>query len=399
MDPVDLILVGCGIMGARHLRGYAALERARPGSVRLRAVCDPRLEAAERVAAEAEALLGYRPRVCASVARAVEQVPVFAADVVTEPRSHAAVVLPLLDGRIHVQVEKPLSVTIAEGRRMAAAARRSGCVLAVAENYRRDPMNRLLRHVLDSGAIGEPQFCSEFHVADGSRVLVTPWRHEWKHGGIVLDMGVHYADMLEYLLGPVSTVAGISRRVRSSRLWTDAAGGTNATPVECDDLYTAVVQWESGVQGTWTMHFGAAGGSRWQRGVWGSAGAVFGPPDRSGQPVRLERGGEVLEGASVVALLPEFRLTGVEAVLFGERPATAQYDFATMDANLIAVETADFLDAAVEGRAPEVSGAEAGLRGVALILALLESAAAGGIPVPVRDVLSGERYAFQLRLE
>ena len=57
-DAVNLLLVGCGIMGARHLRGYAELERARPGTLRLRAVCDLREEAAERVATEAEARLG-----------------------------------------------------------------------------------------------------------------------------------------------------------------------------------------------------------------------------------------------------------------------------------------------------------------------------------------------------
>ena len=48
METIDLMLVGCGLMGGRHLRGYAELERARPGSLRLRAVCDPRVEVAER---------------------------------------------------------------------------------------------------------------------------------------------------------------------------------------------------------------------------------------------------------------------------------------------------------------------------------------------------------------
>src|SRR4051812_4493786 len=114
MDPVDLMLVGCGVMGTRHLRGIAELERAAPGTLRLRAVCDPRAEAAERVAAEAETLFGYRPRPCASAAEALEREPrILAADVVTEPRSHPEVVIPLLEAGIHVQIEKPLSVTVA----------------------------------------------------------------------------------------------------------------------------------------------------------------------------------------------------------------------------------------------------------------------------------------------
>ena len=73
MEPIDLILVGCGLMGGRHLRGYAALEAVRPGSLRLRAVCDPQPAAAERVAAEAEGLLGYRPAIASIVERLEEQ--------------------------------------------------------------------------------------------------------------------------------------------------------------------------------------------------------------------------------------------------------------------------------------------------------------------------------------
>ena len=102
--PVDLLLVGCGVMGARHLRGYSELERTRPGSLRLRAVCDPRAEAAERVAAEAEALLGCRPRCFATAEHVLAAEPgIEAADVATEPSSHPEVVIPLLEAGLHVR--------------------------------------------------------------------------------------------------------------------------------------------------------------------------------------------------------------------------------------------------------------------------------------------------------
>src|SRR5688572_29836129 len=98
---IDLMLVGCGVMGTRHLRGLAELERARPGSLRLRAVCDPRTEAAGALAVEGEELLGYRPRPCRSAAEALELEPgIAAADVVTEPRSHPELVVPLLEAGV-----------------------------------------------------------------------------------------------------------------------------------------------------------------------------------------------------------------------------------------------------------------------------------------------------------
>jgi predicted dehydrogenase len=385
-------------MGGRHLRGYAELERVQPGSLRLRAVCDLRAEAAHRLAEEAEALLGYRPRACSCAAEALEREPgILAADVVTQPSSHPEVVIPLLDAGIHVQVEKPLAVTVAAGRAIAAAAARSGAVLAVAENYRRDPMNRLLQHGVASGAIGTPHFLSQIYASPGQRVVVSPWRHAWAQGGLALDVGVHYADMLEFLLGPVETVTALAQQVCAAREWGEPAGEPagepQPVPVECDDLYAALLTFAGAAHGVWIMNFAGAGEGQWQRTVHGSLGTVSGPADRSGRRVRLQRGNEVLEGEALVAALPGFRLSGVEARLFGERPGTCPMEFAAMDRKLIAVETADFLAAVRERRAAEVSG-EVGLRSVALVMALLE-AAHSGRPVRVEDVLSGAVRAFQ----
>jgi predicted dehydrogenase len=397
MDPVDLILIGCGLMGARHLRGYAELERVRPGSLRLRAVCDPLPQAAQAVAAETERLLGYRPRVCGSAAEALElESGIVAADVVTDPLSHLAVVLPLLQAGLHVQVEKPLSITVADGRAMADTAAACVRILAVAENYRRDPMNRLLRHVIRSGAIGTPQFGLETHLASGRRVLVSPWRHAWAQGGLALDMGVHYADILEYLLGPVDRVSAQMMKARELREWSAPNGEVCSARVECDDVYSALISFRSGAQGVWLMHFGTAGEHDWRRSVHGTEGGVEGPPDRSGSPVRLHRDGATLEGDSLVAALPEFHLTGVEAALFGERPGSYRLEFPATDRALIAVETADFLDAVRDGRPPEVT-AEDGLRSVALVIAVLESAHTG-TAVAVEDVFTGAVQAFQQRL-
>ncbi len=404
MEPIDLILVGCGVMGTRHLRGHAVLERARPGSLRLRAVCDPRAEAANRVADEAVQLLGYRPRPCAGVAEALAIEPgIVAADVVTDPRSHPEVVIGLLEAGVHVQVEKPMALTVAAGRPMLDAAARTGKVLAVAENYRRDPMARLVRHAIASGAVGRPHFVSEFHISDGRRVVVTPWRHDWAQGGLALDVGVHYSDMLEYLLGRVAIVSARSIRVRDTRDWTppptaaDPDPAPRAMPVECDDLYTSTLAFESGVEGVWVMHYGASGGGHWQRVIHGDGGSVSGPPDRTGQPARLQRGAEVLEGEAMVAALPDFRLNDTEALFFGHSPGAYEMPFPEIDRNLIAIETAEFLDAVRDGRQPEVAGME-GLRAVAVVMALLESAHCGA-PVRVEDVMSGKVRAFQDRME
>ena len=398
MDPLDLLLVGCGLMGTRHLRGYGELERARPGSLRLRAVCDPRAEAAEAVAKEAEELLGYRPGTYAGAEQALTADPgIVAADVVTDNRSHQDVVVPLLAAGIDVQVEKPLAVTLARGQRILAAAREHGRVLAVAENNRRDPMNRLLQHVVRSGFVGAPNFVTQLSFSANLEVYGTPWRHDLAQGGLALDVGIHLGYILEYLLGEVDTLSAVSRQVYPTRSWTRPDGETETVSVESDDVFAATVTFKNGAQGLWAMHFGVAGAGPNNRTVFGHDGTVTGPGDRSGGPVRVQRGREVLEGEALVEALPDYRLNDIETRLFGERPAGYTYPGPETDRKLLAAETADFLDAVRDRREPEVPG-EVGLRSVGLVYGVLESAAAG-VPVKLDEVVSGRVNAFQESVE
>lgn len=398
MEPLDIILVGCGMMGARHLRGYGELEKVRPGSLRLVAVCDPRREASEKAADEAERLLGYRPAVYRSAEEALASgTAMGAADVVTDNRSHNAVVIPLLRAGLDVLVEKPLAVTGARGQAMVEAAKRCNRVLAVAENNRRDPMNRLMRDVVQSGFIGKPNFLMQTSITTGRRVLASPWRHALANGGLALDVGIHQAYVLEMLLGPMDTVYAASQQVWSKRLWKRPDDPVEEVPVESDDVFAATLTYESGAQGVWVMHFGSAGLGPWQRIVFGDLGTAEGPPDRSGKSVRVQRGSEVLTGDALVEALPDFHLNEIESRLFGERPGGYAFESAVTDRKLIAAELADFVDALREHREPEVPG-ELGLRSVAVVYAVLESAACGQ-PVEVQDVLSGEVGHFQQQVE
>jgi predicted dehydrogenase len=396
MEPLNLLLVGCGTMGARHVRGYAELERVRPGSLRLRAVCDPRPDAAAEVAAEAADLLGDRPAACRDPSEALKRHrEIEAADVVTPNRSHDGVAIPLLEAGLHLLVEKPLGLTVSRGRAILGAAHRSARTLAVAENNRRDPMNRLLQHVCSSGLIGQPHFVIQLQIVSGRGVLGSPWRHSLAEGGLALDIGIHLGYVLEALMGPIETISATSQRIWPEREW--RGHGPGSIPAESDDVFAATLTFASGAQGVWAMHFGSVGSGQWQRSVLGDRGTAEGPPDRSGQPVRVRLDGETLEGRALLSRLPGFRLNRPESGLFGERPGSYSYEHPETDRKLIAAEVADFIDAVRSEREPEVPGG-LGLRSVAVVYALLESAVAGE-PVRVQDVLSGAVHEFQDRVE
>src|SRR5439155_15853657 len=106
---------------------------------------------------------------------------------------------------------KPMGLTARACRLIRDAAAASPAVLSVAENYRRDPINRLARALLDAGVVGTPRLLMQTSVGGGDRIFLTPWRHRKEGCGLILDMGVHYADMMEYLLGEAVSVYAQTR--------------------------------------------------------------------------------------------------------------------------------------------------------------------------------------------
>lgn len=398
MEPVNLLLVGCGMMGARHVRGLGELERVAPGTVRLAAVCDLNAAAAEAVAAEAEQLLGTRPKVFQGIKQALCAEPsIGAADVVTDPRSHDDIVVSLLEAGIDVICEKPLAPTVARGRRMVEAAEHTGRVLATAENNRRSPVNRLAKAVLDAGLIGAPNFLLEVLINAGSRIVATAWRHRLAMGGILLDVGVHSGYILEALLGPIERVAANAQLVQAHREGKEFDGTDAAVDVDSEDAFAATLEFASGVQGAWTMHFSSFGETMFKRLILGSEGSMDLPGDRSGNPVHVRRGGDDLSGDDLLAELPGYQLNDIETRLFGERPASFDLEGAATDRKLIAAEVHDFVEAIRMGRPPEADGAR-GLRSVAIVYAILESALAGR-PVAIAEVLDGRLHAYQDKVE
>ncbi len=302
-----------------------------------------------------------------------------------------------LQAGAHVMVEKPITLTVREGRDLINAARTHGRKLSVAENYRRDPINRLARALIDAGALGRVFFAIQSSSGSGERVIITPWRHLRSSCGIGIDMGVHYADILEYLLGPVECVAGMGDVVDVRRRDTDG----NWHDADAEDLLLGIARFRSGALANLVLNLAGRGETHYQRIVYGTAGSLSIPRDRTGEPLVLtlrENGQErTLSGEDQLRLVPDFALDDTTAALFGgERLTSYVLDWADVDANLLAIEHDDFARAILDDREPEVTG-EAGLRSLALIYGFLESERLGRF-LSMDELLTGEDAPYQLEL-
>ena len=411
MDRTPIAIVGCGGMGRRHLTGVAALCRSDFRNIDLAAVCDLNRKNAEDLADEASQQLGTRPRVFGDIAEMARAMPeIQGVDVVTDVAGHHKVAVACLEAGFHVQCEKPLAITMRGCNLIIETAKRRGKILSVAENFRRDPINRLIRALIQDGAIGTPQLMVETSIGGGNRMIITPWRHQKLSGTVALDVGVHNSDILQFYMGDPVSVYGEGRLFEKRRYRGEGSGPggfyakwAQSVPEEFDatgeDALFGYVRFASGAIGQWIQHHAGHGQGQHGRFVYGSKGSLTCPGDRNGRPVKLYLdGGKEIVGEAILDYAPSYKLSPVAAQLFGgERVWTYEFPFPVTDSKILALEYYELGECIQTGQQPEVSG-EVGRRDVALVNAVFESGLLGR-PVTIAEVEQVQADAYQREID
>ena len=110
----------------------------------------------------------------------------------------------------HVFLDKPIANTVADGRAIAEACKRAGVVLALGYQRRRESHFRWIRAEIEAGSFGR-LVQAECNISRDrlGQFDLSSWRYTaaGMPGGVMLQIGIHYVDVLEYLLGPVKRVS------------------------------------------------------------------------------------------------------------------------------------------------------------------------------------------------
>jgi predicted dehydrogenase len=241
MADVRLGVIGVGGMGRQHAQRVAAGEV--PG-LTLAAIADPK-------PAACAAFAGVR-----AFASGEELISSGACDAVliaTPHYSHTTLGLAALEAGLHVLVEKPISVHVADARRLVAAHRGGAQVFAAMFNQRTDPFFLRIRELVRGGALGELRrvqwtitnwFRPHAYYASGT------WRATWagEGGGVLLNQAPHNLDLFQWICGqPV--------RVRAHCRF------GHYHPIEVEDDVTAYVEFANGATGTFITSTGEAPGT------------------------------------------------------------------------------------------------------------------------------------------
>ena len=140
----------------------------------------------------------------------------------------------------HVYVEKPIANTMDDGRRMMAACENAKVTLLIGHVHRRHSVNRKIKELIDGGAIGTP-LSVEANLSSQQGWELQPGEFRYTAdddgcpGGSLMTIGVHQADTLNHIFGPVKTVFSMFRHV--------------AIPAPVDDVTATMFTFESGLVG------------------------------------------------------------------------------------------------------------------------------------------------------
>lgn len=196
----------------------------------------------------------------------------------TVPAAHSAVSKAALAAGKHVYSEKPLVLSLAEGRTLERLARRKGLRVGCAPDTFLGGAHQQARKAIDDGLIGKA-------VAGSAHVLSRGMEH-WhpdpdfffkKGGGPVFDMGPYYIANLINLLGPVARVAALTGMARKRRVISSAPRRGQFIKVETPTTVNALLEFASGAQIAFSASWDVCASAHRPMEIYGSEGAMFLP--------------------------------------------------------------------------------------------------------------------------
>ncbi len=110
----------------------------------------------------------------------------------------------------HTFLDKPIAHTLADARAITRACQEAGVVLSVGYQRRRERHFRWIREQIEAGKFGQLVQAEANISRDRAGVFdLNSWRYqaEGMPGGVMLQIGIHYTDVLTYLMGPITAVS------------------------------------------------------------------------------------------------------------------------------------------------------------------------------------------------
>lgn len=201
MKKIKTAIVGTGFMGKVHTENVRRL-----GNVEVAAVVGSRPERAQKFA-ESMSI----PFATANLSDVLNNKEIAAVHICTPNVQHFPMSLAALNAGKAVLCEKPLAMTVDEGKRLVEAAKAKNAINAVQHNLRYYPVVQQAREMIAAGELGEILIAQGTYSQDWL-LYETDWNWRLDAGEngklrAMADIGSHWMDTVQHLTGlPITAV-------------------------------------------------------------------------------------------------------------------------------------------------------------------------------------------------
>jgi predicted dehydrogenase len=290
--------------------------------------------------------------------------------IATPHYDHTTIGIDALQHGVHVLVEKPISVHVADAQRLIAAHTDPKVIFAAMFNQRTDPKYIKTKRLIASGEVGEirrVQWTITDWFRPGAYYASGGWRATWRGegGGVLLNQCPHNLDLLQWICGVPVKMLAFCRFGKYH-------------DIEVDDDVTAYFEYPNGATGVFITTTGEA-------------------PGTNRLEIAGDRGKVVLEEGKITFTrteTPVGEFSRTSKATFG-RPDVWNVEVPTPAGNgpQHAGITQNFVDAILDG-APLIARAEEGIHSLELANAMLYSTFLGrAVDLP----LDAAGYEAQLK--
>lgn len=222
---IHFAIIGCGHIANKHIESINGTD----GAV-LTALCDNNpqrlLELEEK----------WNVPVYLNMDEMLQQCPHIDVVCICTPSGlHTSMAIAAAKAKKHLIIEKPVTLTLEDADRIAAAAEENGVLVTVVHPNRYRPAIRQLKHALDQGMFGKLSHVNATVRWNRSQAYYdqAPWRGtKAMDGGVLMNQAIHSLDLLIWLFGPVKEVKSLV--------------DTRFRKIESEDVAVAVLRFESG---------------------------------------------------------------------------------------------------------------------------------------------------------
>lgn len=183
---MNAAVIGVGNMGKHHARNYSEME-----GVKLVAIADLNPAIGEPVAKACNCKY-YK-----DFSQMLDKEKIDVITIAVPTKFHKKVALLCIKKGINILLEKPIAGTVAEAQAIVTAAKKKGVKFTVGHIERFNPAVIKLKKLIDEGKIGE--------IVSISNTRIGPMPPQIKDANVVIDIGVHDIDLINWFYGQLPT--------------------------------------------------------------------------------------------------------------------------------------------------------------------------------------------------